>query len=143
MKTTTPSHTTRLGLDWSRAQAFLARERAAYERRNPRSAELAAQARQHLLFGVPLHWMTDWGTPFALHVDHASGAQVTDVDGHTLTDFCLGDTGAMFGHAPAPVAAALQAQATRGYTTMLATADASAVGAALASASACRCGSSP
>jgi glutamate-1-semialdehyde 2,1-aminomutase len=132
MKTTTPSHTTRIGLDWSRAQAFLAREREAYTQRNPRSAELAAQARQHLLFGVPLHWMTDWGTPFALHVDHASGAQVTDVDGHALTDFCLGDTGAMFGHAPAPVAAALQAQATRGYTTMLATADASAVGAALA-----------
>ncbi|MDM7950597.1 aspartate aminotransferase family protein [Hydrogenophaga sp.] len=132
MKTTTPSHTTRLGLDWSRAQAFLARERTAYERRNPRSAELAAQARCHLLFGVPLHWMTDWGTPFALHVDHAQGAQVTDVDGHVLTDFCLGDTGAMFGHAPAPVAAALQLQATRGYTTMLATADATKVGAALA-----------
>lgn len=123
---------TRVGLDWSRAQAFLARERGSYSTRNPRSAELAAQARQHLLFGVPLHWMTDWGTPFALHVDFASGAQVVDADGHTLTDFCLGDTGAMFGHAPAPVAAALQAQATRGYTTMLATADASVVGAALA-----------
>ena len=41
----------------------------------------------------------------------AQGAQVTDGDGHTLTDCCLGDTGAMFGHAPAPVAAALQAQA--------------------------------
>jgi glutamate-1-semialdehyde 2,1-aminomutase len=127
-----PTPVTRLGLDWSRAQAFLARERASYSVRNPRSAELAAQARKHLLFGVPLHWMTDWGTPFALHVDHASGAQVVDADGHTLTDFCLGDTGAMFGHAPAPVAAALQAQATRGYTTMLATADAAVVGAALA-----------
>ena len=90
------------------------------------------RAQRHLLFGVPLHWMTDWGTPFALHVDHASGAQVTDVDGHTLVDFCLGDTGAMLGHAPAPVAAALQAQATRGYTTMLATEDASVVGEALA-----------
>jgi glutamate-1-semialdehyde 2,1-aminomutase len=127
-----PTPPTRLGLDWSRAQAFLAHERESYSTRNPRSAELAAQARKHLLFGVPLHWMTDWGTPFALHVDHASGAQVVDADSHTLTDFCLGDTGAMFGHAPAPVAAALQAQATRGYTTMLATADAAVVGAALA-----------
>ena len=126
------SPTTRTGVNWSRAQAFLARERASYTARNPRSAELAALARQHLLFGVPLHWMTDWGTPFALHVDQAQGARVTDVDGHTLTDFCLGDTGAMFGHAPAPVAAALQTQATRGYTTMLATADAAAVGQALA-----------
>ncbi len=122
----------RARLNWPRAQAFLSAERQRYAERNRRSAELAALARQHLLFGVPLHWMTDWGTPFALHVDHASGAQVFDADGHTLTDFCLGDTGAMFGHAPAPVAAALQAQATRGYTTMLATADAAAVGAALA-----------
>ncbi len=129
---TTAIHATRSGLDWTRALAFLSAERQRYTQRNPHSAELAALAREHLLFGVPLHWMTDWGTPFALHVDHASGAQVVDADGHTLTDFCLGDTGAMFGHAPAPVAAALQAQATRGYTTMLATADAAVVGAALA-----------
>lgn len=127
--TTAPD--TRNGLDWTRAQAFLQTEREAFARRHPRSAALAAQASQHLLFGVPLHWMTDWGTPFALHVEHASGATVTDVDGHVLTDFCLGDTGAMFGHAPAPVAKAIQIQATRGYTTMLATADAIAVAEAL------------
>lgn len=126
-----PSSNHRAGLDWPRAQAFLAQERAAYAQRNPASAILAAQASAHLLFGVPLHWMNDWGTPFALHVQHASGAVVSDVDGHMLVDFCLGDTGAMFGHAPAPVAAALVQQATRGYTTMLATADAAAVGALL------------
>ncbi len=118
----------RARLDWPRAQAFLAQERAAYAQRNPASAALAAQASAHLLFGVPLHWMNDWGTPFALHVCQASGALVSDVDGHRLVDFCLGDTGAMFGHAPAPVAAALVRQASSGYTTMLATADAAAVG---------------
>lgn len=132
---TTPSDGTlaaRAGLDWRRAQDFLARERQAYIARNPRSAQLAAAADRHLLFGVPLHWMRDWGTPFALHVDEAQGAQVTDVDGHALADFCLGDTGAMFGHSPAPVAAALRRQATRGTTTMLATADAAEVGRLLA-----------
>ena len=123
--------TRRAGLDWCRAQAFLTAEREVYRQRNPRSAALAAQANEHLLFGVPLHWMKDWGTPFALHVDHARGATVQDVDGHSLVDFCLGDTGAMFGHAPAPVATALQRQATRGYTTMLATEDAAAVGSLL------------
>lgn len=123
---------TRTGLDWRRAQAFLAQERARFTEAHPRSAALAARAREHLLFGVPLHWMNDWGTPFALHVDHASGAQVTDVDGHTLVDFCLGDTGAMFGHSPAPVAAAIARQATRGFTTMLATEDAAVVGEQLA-----------
>jgi glutamate-1-semialdehyde 2,1-aminomutase len=122
---------TRQGLDWPQAQRFLATERENYAQRNPTSAALAQRARQHLLFGVPLHWMTDWGTPFALHVDRASGAQVTDADGHILTDFCLGDTGAMFGHSPAPVAAAIATQAARGYTTMLATEDAGAVGQAL------------
>lgn len=129
---TQAQRTTRTGLDWPSAQAFLAQERARFTEAHPRSAALAERAREHLLFGVPLHWMNDWGTPFALHVDHASGAQVTDVDGHTLIDFCLGDTGAMFGHSPAPVADALARQATRGYTTMLATEDAAVVGERLA-----------
>lgn len=122
----------RAGLDWARAQSFAARERERYALENPASASLASQASHHLLFGVPLHWMNDWGTPFALHVDRAHGAKVTDVDGHERVDFCLGDTGAMFGHSPQPVAAALQKQATRGYTTMLATTDAAQVARLLA-----------
>ena len=67
--------------------------------------------------------MTDWGTPFALQVAQARGARLTDLDGHALVDFCLGDTGAMFGHSPAPVAQALAAQAAQGLTTMLANED--------------------
>ncbi len=132
MHSATLPRTSRHGLDWPRALAFLARERRSFVERNPASAALAARASEHLLFGVPLHWMSDWGTPFALHVRQASGAEVTDVDGHALVDFCLGDTGAMFGHSPAPVSAALVKQATRGFTTMLATEDAAVVGALLA-----------
>ena len=123
---------TRTGIDWPRAQAFAQAERDAFTRANPISAALAERANAHLLFGVPLHWMRDWGTPFALHVAQASGAQVTDVDGHTRVDFCLGDTGAMFGHSPEPVARALARQATRGFTTMLASEDAAVVGEQLA-----------
>jgi len=126
------AHPGRVGLDWARALAFAVRERDTYIHDNPHSAALAVQSSRHLLFGVPLHWMNDWGTPFALHVDHARGARVTDADGHERVDFCLGDTGAMFGHAPQPVAAALQQQSTRGYTAMLATADAAEVGRLLA-----------
>ncbi len=122
----------RRGLDWNRAQAFLQSERATFARSHPGSAALARQAAEHLLFGVPLHWMRDWGTPFPLHVDHASGAELTTVDGQVLVDFCLGDTGAMFGHSPAPVAAAVAHQAGRGYTAMLATQDAALVGQQLA-----------
>lgn len=115
-----------------RIAQLTARERARFAAARPRSAALAARNAEHLLFGVPLHWMSDWGTPFALHVAEARGAQLTDVDGHRLVDFCLGDTGAMFGHSPAPVVTALQAQAARGLTAMLASEDAAAVGELLA-----------
>jgi glutamate-1-semialdehyde 2,1-aminomutase len=123
---------TRAGLNWPRALALAARERDCYVARNPESARLAAQAARHLLFGVPMHWMNDWSTPFALTVAEASGARFRDVDGHDYIDFCLGDTGAMFGHAPPPVAQAIARQATRGYTAMLPSEDAAPVAAELA-----------
>jgi glutamate-1-semialdehyde 2,1-aminomutase len=120
------------GISTQRLQALVARERAIYIQRNPQSQVLAERAARHLLFGVPLHWMNDWGTPFALQVANAQGAQLTDVDGHHLADFCLGDTGAMFGHAPPVVTAALQHQAARGLTTMLPNEDGAVVAELLA-----------
>lgn len=104
----------------ARIDALLERERQRYIRSHPGSAALQPQAAQHLLFGVPLHWMNDWGTPFPLVVDRAAGAQVIDVDGNPYADFCLGDTGAMFGHSPPAVAQALAHQAAAGTTAMLA-----------------------
>ena len=112
--------------------ALLEREQRAYIARRPRSAALAEAARGHWPGGVPLHWMGDWGTPFPLSVTEATGATLVDADGLAYTDFCLGDTGAMFGHSPAPVAAAIAAQAARGLTCMLPDARTAAVGAALA-----------
>jgi glutamate-1-semialdehyde 2,1-aminomutase len=106
----------------------MARERERFAAANPRSAALAVRAGKSLYGGVPMHWMADWPTPFPLFVDHASGARFTDVDGHDYVDFCLGDTGTMFGHAPAPVAAAIREQSARGYTTMLPGEDAAWVG---------------
>lgn len=84
----------RHGINLARARALLARERDAFERAMPKSRARSAEAAQHLLFGVPLHWMRDWSTPFSLYVDHARGAHFTDIDGHRYADFCLGDTGA-------------------------------------------------
>jgi glutamate-1-semialdehyde 2,1-aminomutase len=113
-------------------QAIAAQERDRFTSTHPQSQALAAQAAPHWLFGVPLHWMSDWSTPFALQVASAQGAHVTDVDGHTYVDFCLGDTGAMFGHSPEPVVRAVQQQVARGCTTMLSGEDAACVGAELA-----------
>jgi glutamate-1-semialdehyde 2,1-aminomutase len=98
---------------------------------HPRSALMAADARRHLLGGVPMAWMTRWPGSFPLFFDTAAGARFTDVDGIEYVDFCLGDTGAMTGHALPQVAQALHRQATRGITTMLPNADAAWVGAEL------------
>lgn len=103
---------------------MLANERARYVAANPRSAELGRLAARHWHRGVPFHWMLDWGTPFPLFAEKAVGAELWDVDGHRYDDFCLGDTGSMFGHSPAPVAEALARQGARGLTYMLPTEDA-------------------
>jgi glutamate-1-semialdehyde 2,1-aminomutase len=50
------------------------------------------------------------------------------VDGHRYLDLCLGDTGAMTGHAPAAVVEAIVVRARRGVTFMLPTEDAVWVG---------------
>jgi glutamate-1-semialdehyde 2,1-aminomutase len=99
--------------------AVIARERRDYLAARPRCVELTAAAGQHFLAGVPMHWMRDWPMPVPLYVQGAQGATLTDVDGHRYVDFCLGDTGAMFGHSPPPVTRAIAAQAAHGLTTML------------------------
>ncbi len=86
----------------------------------------------HLLGGVPMPWMTRWPGPFPLFLDRANGVTVHDVDGHSYTDFALGDTGAMTGHAVAAVTQAVSQQAARGITTMLPTEDAAWVAGELA-----------
>lgn len=120
------------GIATTQLNALVTRERALYTQRNPKSQAQATRAADHLMFGVPLHWMNDWGTPFALQVASAQGAHLTDLDGHRLADFCLGDTGAMFGHAPAAVTQALQRQAAQGLTTMLPNEDGAVVAELLA-----------
>jgi glutamate-1-semialdehyde 2,1-aminomutase len=115
-----------------RVTLMLEGERARFLERNPKSAALAREASAHWLRGVPMHWMVDWGTPFPLFVAEAKGVTLSDVDAHEHIDFCLGDTGAMFGHSPAIVADAIKRQADRGLTTMLPGPDTAVVGRLLA-----------
>jgi glutamate-1-semialdehyde 2,1-aminomutase len=112
--------------------SLIERERRAYASRRPQAQTLAARAAAHWPGSVPMHWMADWPTPFPLAVATARDVTLTDVDGHAYTDFCLGDTGAMFGHSPPPIAAAIAAQAARGLTCMLPDERVAAVGEALA-----------
>ena len=113
------------------AQKIIASEQAQYLQRHVKSIALSQSAHQHFLYGVPMHWMNDWGTPTPLFINQASGCHFTCVDGIDYTDFCLGDTGAMFGHSPPAVAAAISKQASLGYTAMLPSTLAPAVGEAL------------
>ncbi|MFL5718437.1 MAG: aspartate aminotransferase family protein [Chloroflexota bacterium] len=115
-------------LDRKRLAELMASETAAFADRHPRSAALHARAKGALLSGLPMPWMTKWASPFPPYVESASGAHFQCVDGHDYIDFCLGDTGAMAGHGPAPTIAAVEAQMRLGITHMLPTEDATWVG---------------
>jgi glutamate-1-semialdehyde 2,1-aminomutase len=119
-------------IDRSRIAELSAREREAFASARPRSKALHDEAGASLLGGVPMNWMNRWPGPFPVFAAEASGATIVDVDGHRYVDFCLGDTGAMCGHSPAPTVAAITRQAARGITTMLPTEDAGWVGGELA-----------
>lgn len=112
----------------ARIAALRQREAEAFRRARPKSEAAIGNGAAGYFGGVPMHWMTDWPTPFPIVVDQAKGATITDIDGNRLDDFCLGDTGSMFGHSPAPVARAIRRQAGRGLTYMLPSEDALAVG---------------
>ncbi len=113
----------------SRIASLLEREEGLFEERHPRSGEVHDGAETDLLSGVPMNWMTRWPGRFPIYVTSARGAEVTDVDDNTYVDLCLGDTGAMCGHSPAPTVAAIREQADRGITTMLPSEHAGEVGA--------------
>jgi glutamate-1-semialdehyde 2,1-aminomutase len=119
-------------IDRDRVSTLLDEELARFEREHPRSKRLYERARESLIGGVPMPWMMRWAGGFPVFLESASAATVTDVDGHTYADFCLGDTGAMTGHGPPPVVEAVAGQAARGITTMLPTGDAAWVGEELA-----------
>jgi len=116
------------GIDRSRLGELMAAENERFVGRTRRSAELHAEASRSLLAGVPMNWMTRWPGPYPVFVEEASGARFTDVDGNNYIDLCLGDTGAMTGHALATTVLAIEHQAPRGITTMLPSVDAIAVG---------------
>ncbi len=107
------------GIRTNRLQAFIAEENARFVAARPRAQAAFENDSAAWLNRVPMHWMRDWPSPFPLVVDAAQDATLVDVDGHRLDDFCLGDTGSMFGHAPAAVTRAIRDQAARGLTYML------------------------
>jgi glutamate-1-semialdehyde 2,1-aminomutase len=116
------------GVSLQRIGAVFESAKRRYVEDHPRSLQRTAHGIAGFYDGVPMHWMRDWSMPFPFLVESAQGSLLRDIDGNEYADFCLGDTGSMFGHSPAPVAEAIARQATRGLTYMLPTDDAIAVG---------------
>ena len=120
------------GVTLATLERYRQSQNALYPIKRPKAAEHAINARSGFVNGVPMQWMTDWPLPYPLIISQANGASLTDIDGNQYADFCLGDTGAMFGHSPESIALAVQSQAQRGFTHMLPTADAAIVSELLA-----------
>lgn len=114
-------------LDRGRLRGLIARERASFSGRNPRSSAQFNHCKAVLIDGVPMTWMKMWAGGFPLVLREAHDARLTDIDGHEYIDFCLGDSGAMAGHAPEATAAAVNKQYRMGTTAMLPTTDATRV----------------
>ncbi|HEY4772180.1 MAG TPA: aspartate aminotransferase family protein [Steroidobacteraceae bacterium] len=115
------------GVPLARIAALAAVETNRYAAARPRS-RARANASAAYYGGVPMHWMLDWPLPFLPVITDARGATLTELDGMELADFCLGDTGSMFGHSPEPVVRALQSRSAHGLAYMLPSEDAHAVG---------------
>jgi glutamate-1-semialdehyde 2,1-aminomutase len=118
-------------IDRGRLREALTAEEERFLSTHRRSGELFEQASGSLLAGVPMPWMTEWAGPYPVFAATAEGAHFTDVDGNEYVDLCLGDTGAMTGHSPAPTVAAIAEQSARGITLMLPTEDSTWVAAEL------------
>lgn len=106
-------------VDRGRLARLYQTEQGRFENDHPKSKALFERAKKSLLDGVPMNWMVKWAGGFPLFVASGKGAHFTDVDGLGYLDLCLGDTGAMTGHAPAATVEAVKRQAERGFTFML------------------------
>lgn len=110
--------------DRARLATLWSDELALFERLHPRSKALWERAVPSMPDGVPMLWMAKWPGPWPIYVESAEGAHFRDADGIDHVDFCLGDTGAMCGHAPPASVAAISAQLAKGATFMLPTSEA-------------------
>jgi glutamate-1-semialdehyde 2,1-aminomutase len=110
-------------MDRQRLNSLISEERERFARDHPRSRSLFEDARRNLLAGVPMSWMVKWPGGHPIFAEDARGARITDVDGNAYVDLCLGDTGAMAGHAPEATGTAVTARYAHGATMMLPTED--------------------
>ena len=106
-------------INLGKAQHLLNQETDLFAKTHPKSFAMSQRAKNSLLGGVPMHWMTRWPGGFPIFVSEAKDATFKDIDNNDYIDLCLGDTGAMTGHAPEAVKPAILENSSKGITTML------------------------
>ena len=111
-----------------RVHELLKAEDLRFEKDHPESKRLFERAKNSLYDGVPMNWMIRWASPYPVFVKEAKGAHFMVVDGRDYLDLCLGDTGAMTGHAPQTAVDAVCERIRKGTTFMLPTEDSIWVG---------------
>ena len=114
----------------SKLAAIIAEQEEIFVRRQPASARLAAQAREHLAGGVTSSWQITQPQPVWL--THGNGSKVYDADGNEYVDLHGGYGAALAGHAHPAIVRAVREQAGRGTHFAQPTPDAIAVAAELA-----------
>ncbi len=111
-------------VDRARLERLSTEESARFRALHPECERLWRRGLEHMPDGVPMLWMAKWPGAWPVHVTDAAGARFTCADRLEHSDLCLGDTGAMCGHAPAPTVAAVRDRLEHGSTFMLPTEDA-------------------
>jgi len=87
-------------------------EEKVFLRRQPRSSELIAEAREHLAGGATSNWQI--AEPQAVWMSHGAGSKVYDVDGTEYVDMHGGYGAAIAGHAHPAIVAAVSDRVRRG-----------------------------
>src|SRR5882672_6392091 len=91
---------------------LIADEEQVFLRRQPRSTELIAEAREHLAGGATSNWQI--AQPQAVWMSHGEGSKVYDVDGNEYVDMHGGYGASIAGHAHPAIVAAVSNQVRRG-----------------------------
>ena len=92
--------------------ALIADEEKVFLRRQPRSTELIALAREHLAGGATSNWQI--AQPQAVWMSHGLGSKVYDVDGTEYVDMHGGYGASIAGHAHPAIVEAVSTRVRRG-----------------------------
>lgn len=95
-----------------RIAQLIADEEQVFLRRQPRSTELIARAREHLAGGATSNWQI--AEPQAVWMSHGAGSKVFDVDGTEYVDMHGGYGASIAGHAHPAIVAAVGDRVRRG-----------------------------